>query len=264
MLLKIVPVLLLSAAGLAIAGPAAPVFGPESFELTAEDGSFAATFAAALAGPHILHLHNGDGETSRVDDVSVAVNGVVVIRSGEVDAETPAASRPVDLLGGDNQLVVDLAGAPGSFVTVVIAPAGPRPKFVAGRLLLPWGRNDGDRVLALSLKNGSPQHPRRVRVVFFRPDGTVAAASEKFALPPRGSVALPVAELIDAGAWTVGSVEVFFAGPGAGRLFGSATQVDLPPVALSETQPLELAGVVAGLPDPERPGRPWPPRRQAP
>jgi len=70
----------------------------------------------------------------------------------------------------------------------------------------------------------------------------VAGGTESLPLPPKGSVALPVGELIDPGLWQAGSIEVLFRGPGRGRVFGTARQVDLA-LAQSEVQPLATAGI---------------------
>jgi hypothetical protein len=230
-----------------VAGQAAaetgPVFGPENFELTAgETESFTESFVSEVEGRFVLYVRNGDGESSRVDAASVSLNGVTVVGSNELSMEVPGLKRKLELQPGEHELTVELSGEPGSFVTLVIAPHGHKPRFVHGRLLLPWGRSDDERGLALALKNGSARFPRQVRVVFFGPGGAVVATSEKFGIPPRGSLAVAVEELIAAGDWEVGSVEIFYAGPGVARLFGSARQSDLLPNGQSEIAPLEQAG----------------------
>jgi len=121
-------------------------------------------------------------------------------------------------------------------------PSVDRPVVTVGRLLLPWGRNDDSRVLTLALRNDSANAPRQFRVVFFHPDGEVAGTTESRPLPPKGSVVLLVGELIDPGLWQAGSLEVLFRGPGRGRVFGTARQVDLA-LAQSEVQPLATAGI---------------------
>ena len=68
------------------------------------------------------------------------------------------------------------------------------------------------------------------------------AQSEKMPVPPRGSLAFSVEEIIAQGEWHVGSIEVSYTGPGKGRLFGTARQVDLEPVPMSEALPLVQAG----------------------
>jgi len=125
---------------------------------------------------------------------------------------------------------------------------------VAGRLVLPWGRNDeGHRVL-LALRNDSKQGPRAFKALFFDPQGEVVAVSKKLPLPPRGSAAFPVNEIIAEGAWMRGSIEILYSGPGHGRLYGSATQVDLDPLPQSETQHLVQAEfhVTKEAPDDDR------------
>jgi len=78
-----------------------------------------------------------------------------------------------------------------------------------------------------------------MRVVFFNPDGTVAAATDRMTLPPRGSMAASVDQLLGDAEWTAGSIEVFYAGPGVGRMFGSARHVTL---NQADVQSLEHAG----------------------
>lgn len=260
-LLLTVPLVALAAAT-AAAKPAA-VFGPTGFELTAgETEEFTESFVVEAAGPYVLHLRNGDADTSRVDGAVVSINGSIVVGAGEVGVESPGVVRPVEVAAGENQIAVALDGAPGSFVTIAIAAPGPLPVFVAGRLLLPWGRDDDARTLTIALRNGSPRFPRRVRVVFFRPDGSVAAASDHMALPPRASIARAVDDWIDHGSWQVGSVEVFYTGPGTARLFGSARQVDLPPGTGSEVEPLASAGIVIARPPASADDRPPRPLRR--
>lgn len=228
-----------------------PVFGPLTFErTTGETNTYTETFDAPTGGDHILFLRNGDGDVSRVASATVTLNGVDVVVESDLDEEQPGLRRLVELQAGTNQLVVTVHGQPGSFFALAIGRPGREPVFVHGRLLLPWGRNDAQRALVLALKNGSPRAPRLFRVVFFAPNGEVVAASERQALPSQGSIALPVEALIDAGAWEIGSVEIFYAGPGVARLFGSARHFDLGS-GISDIESLEQAGmhVFRGRPD---------------
>ncbi len=236
-----------------------PAFGPQSFELTAGQLQlFTESFASEVAGEFVLHLRNGDGESSRVSGVSVVLNGASIVMATELTGETAGLKRPVLLQAGNNELVVETEGPPGSFVTIVVAAVGEQPVFVSGRLLLPWGRNDGEHLLSLALKNDSRKGPRVFKVIFYNPGGEIVAASEKLPLPPQGSVAFPIDEVIAKGAWQAGSLEIIYTGPGKGRLFGSAKQIDLSPIPQSETVALEQAGMTVSEGQPRLQGRPRP------
>ena len=255
------PILACSLA-VALLGIAAPAFAdpdvvlsPQTFELTTEEtATFTETLTAEQDGGYLLFLRNGDQESSQVTDVTVQINGEAVIASGDLEPGRPGLRKIVELQAGDNEMVIEVEGPPGSFVTLAVGRPDRLPVFVHGRMLLPWGRDDDDRALVLALKNGSNLFPRSFRVVFFRPNGEVAATSERLPLPPRGSVALTVEELIGDADWQVGSVEIFYAGRGAGRLFGSARQLSADPLITAETQPLEAAGLQIFRPRPDRDG----------
>jgi hypothetical protein len=240
-------------AGLASAALAAPVFGPVTLELTeGETQLYVESFEAESAGPFVLFVSNGDGECARVVSAAIDLNGSPVVTAGDLDEDTRQVVRRVMVQAGPNELAVELAGRPGSFVTVVVLPPGEAPVFVAGRLVLPWGRDDDSHILALALNNDSRDAPRVFRVLFYRPDGHLVAATERLPLPPRGSIAFTVEEAISAGDWTVGSVEVVYAGRGPGRLFGTARQFFPAPIQQTETQSLVQAGfhLVDRLPRP--------------
>jgi len=242
-------------AGLTLADESAPVFGPQTFERTSgETDVYTEAFESPQAGPFVLYLRNGDDECSRVASATVEVNGTVVVNPSDLNENVAGLHRPVELRAGQNELVVRLNGAPGSFVTVAIARPGPPPRFVHGRLLLPWGRNDTERGLALALKNGSPHGPRAVRVVFFNPAGDVVGASQRFVLPPQASMVAAVEDLIAMGDWHVGSVEIYYAGPRAGRLYGTARHWSLP-LGDTEIQTLINAGHQRFHSRPENPHR---------
>jgi hypothetical protein len=242
---------LLLCAGTASAQPG-PVFGPQTLErTTGETDVYSETFESPSAGEFLLFLRNGDEEGSRVTSATVEINGDAVVQPSDLNDNLPGLRRRVRLEAGANEIAVELAGAPGSFVTVAILPPGVPPLFVHGRLLLPWGRNDAERGLALALKNGSLRAPRALRVVFFRPNGEVAAASERIVLPPRASLAAAVDDLIAAGSWEIGSVEIYYAGPGTARLFGTARHWSVPTFD-TEVQTLINAGAKVFRPRPER------------
>jgi hypothetical protein len=229
-------------AGTAAAQEPEPVFGPQTFErTTGETDLYTETFDSAVEGNLLLLVLNGDEEATRVAGATMTLNGNVVVQSSELDEETEVVRRLVHVQAGVNELSVELAGAPGSFITVLLAPRGPSPRLIRGRLLLPWGRNDPEGAVGLALKNGSPRFARVVRVVFFNPMGEAVAASERFVLPPRGSRAFALEELIDAGTWEIGSIEIYYAGRGTARVFGTARHWSLP-LGDTEIQQLTHAG----------------------
>ncbi len=236
-------------------GAADFVFGPETLELTAgEIELFEMSFSSTAAGPFVLYLHNGSGETNRVFAASVELNGALAVAADDFGEDSRHLVRMVELQVGINELAVVIEGEVGSFVTLAIAPHGARPVFVAGRLLLPWGRADDQHLLSLALRNDSPMAPRVFRALFYSPGGEIVAASKKMPVPPRGSLAVSVEELIDVGSWTVGSIEVIYAGPGRGRMFGTARQSFLSPVPQTDTQPLVQVGFGVVGPQPPPPG----------
>lgn len=237
-----VAAMLLCCAGVVAAQPV-PVFGPQTFERTTGQADlYTQSFEVPAAGPFLLFLRNGDGEASRVASAKVEINSATVVGPSDLNPQLPGLSREIDLEGGINELVVELTGEPGSFIALAVVRPGEEPIFVFGRLLLPWGNNGTERELALALKNGSHRAPRALRVVFFASDGDVVGGSQRIVLPPRGSLAAIVDDLITAGGFEIGSVEVFYAGPGTARLFGTARHLHLP-TGITEIQPLEQAGL---------------------
>ena len=229
-------------AGVAAAADAEPTFGPQTFERTEGEADVYNESFETQGGEYVLFLRNGDGEESRVASASVEINGQVVVRPSDLAEGQPGLHVGVELPSGENELVVELTGQPGSFVTLAIVPRGARITFVHGRLLLPWSRNDEGRTLVLAFKNGSSYAPRVFRVVFFRPNGEVAGVSQRIPLPPKGSLALPAELLLGDAEWTSGSIEVFYAGPGVARLFGTARHINFP-LGDSDVQSLEQAGL---------------------
>jgi hypothetical protein len=227
-----------------VAADHGPDFGPETFVLT-DDGvrTFQQSFSVEQEGTYLLILGNGDDEGNRTESAIVEVNGASVIGAGEVTIDTGGVARPLELAAGTNELVVSLEGAAGSFAVVALGRPDRPPVFATGRLLLPWGRNDQERVLSLALKNGSPRFPRRVRAVFYGPGGSVTGVSEWVTMPPRGSLASTVDALLAEGEFVAGSVEIFWAGPGTARVFGTARQIDLPPGVSSDIESLQPAGL---------------------
>ena len=218
------------------------VFGPQTYERTGgPTDHYADTFEVAAGGKYVLALHNGDGEESRLSAAMVRVNGETVIHAFEVTEQVGGLLRPVELQPGNNEIEVTLDGNFGAFLTLAIARPDATPVFVHGRLILPWGRHDEERRLTLALKNGSLVAPRAFRVLFLNADGSLAGASQRMTLPPRGSAVLRMEDLLPDGGFVAGSVEVYYAGPGLARLFGSARQIALP-LGDADVESLEQAG----------------------
>ncbi len=226
-----------------------PLFGPATFQRTSgEQDVHTETLASPLSGAFVLFVRNGEGESHRVASATVELNGTLVVGPGELNENVPGLRRDVQLQAGPNTLTVTLRGEPGSFVTLAIVRPGQQPVFVVGRLVLAWA--DGPNDLVLALKNGSHQGPRLARVVFFTPEGQVAAVSERIALPPRASLRLHAPDLLDGSSWAGGSIEVLYAGPGVARVFGSAFFVDAT-TGDGEALPLEQAGLEVFRGEPE-------------
>jgi hypothetical protein len=69
----------------------------------------------------------------------------------------------------------------------------------------------------------------------------VVASSNRIIIPRHGSLSEPVANLINNGTWTVGSIEIFFAGPGPGGVHGQAAFTE-PSSGISSIVPLQFGG----------------------
>jgi hypothetical protein len=222
----------------ALPAAAAPVFGPNTYEnLSGGSDVYDETFASAEAGRFTLWVQNGDEGGGTVGGGSIVVNGQTLADDSDFDGD-PLFSKRVELNAGSNSLTVTLSGDAGSFVTVMILPRGERPNVTIGRLLLPYADADA---LVLDLKNGSHAGGRSYRVVFYDASGHYAASSNRMLLDPRASLSQPVGTLIVEGAWTAGSIEIFYAGRGVGRLLGQATETD-PISGVSSIVPIEHAG----------------------
>lgn len=215
--------LVFAAALPALAADPAPVFGPKTYERTSgPPDTYDDAFESPAAGPLILWVQNGDDDGGRIASASIRVNGQEVVRPSDFSNDVEQLVRPIAAVAGTNTLGVTIEGAPGSSLTVLVMRPGHRPVAVAGRLILPYARAEN---LAIALKNGA-REPREVRLLFFTPEGTLAARSAKLAIPPHGSVEKPVLEWIAEGTWSEGSVEVIYGGRAHGRLFGSAVGSD--------------------------------------
>jgi hypothetical protein len=124
-------------------------------------------------------------------------------------------------------------------VTVVIVGPRERPFFTVGRLLLPYG--SAGPGLQLELKNGSHGGRRAMRVHFYDPAGALVATSERLVLAPKASLSEGVASLITGGTWSEGSIEVFYAGHGRGRVFGQTATTNAA-TGIASLVPLQHAG----------------------
>lgn len=221
----------------ALPATAAPVFGPNVYTRTAGAPDVYIDTFAATAGGYALWVVNGDDDGNRVTAGTIVVNGQTVATDADFNANAAHFLKPLPL-AAQNTITVTLASDPGSFITVVIVPRAERPEVSAGRLLLPWAHASD---LVLDLKNGAHRHDRRVRVVFYDASGAAVASSDALTLAPRASLSLPAAALITHGAWTEGSLEIFYSGRGYGRLFGLAVVTDTT-TAVSSVIPLQQAG----------------------
>jgi hypothetical protein len=181
-------------------------------------------FTSPSAGIFALWVQNGDDGAEMVSSGSISVNGAMVVGDAAFASGRPLFARPVSLLAGNNTLSITINGDPGQFVTVMILRRGERPDVTIGRLLLPYSSATN---LVLDLKNGSPVGGRRYRVVFFDTTGSYVADSGYLLLGPRASLSQDAtAFMVNGGSWTSGSIEVFYAGRGRGRLFGLAASTD--------------------------------------
>jgi len=207
----------------AAARPAAadPIFGPTTYEVT-DQTLYNETFTSPAAGNFTLWVQNGDDDDNGVTSATVTVNGVNVVTAADFGNKDLFAKK-VSLLAGNNSLSVSLSGDTGSFLTLMILPRLERPNVTIGRLLLPYATTTN---LVLDLKNGSHGGSRSFRVAFYDESGNPVASSNRLVLGPRGSLSQAVSSFIVNGSWAAGSVEIFYAGRGAGRMFGQAATTD--------------------------------------
>ncbi len=226
----------LLAAGLPAA--AEPVFGPCTYVRTAgAPNVFEDSFTLPTPARCLLLVQNGEDGANQVTSGSVEVNGVPLVGAAELGSANELITRPLVVPVGTSSVRVTLAGEPGSFLTVLIVPRFEQVDASMGRLLLPHGHAAN---LVVQLKNGA-HRPRGVRLVFFDESGAVTGSSDRLLLPAHGSLSQPVASLIQNGTWTHGSIEVFFAGPGAGGVHGQAAFVE-PGSGLGGIVPLQAGG----------------------
>jgi hypothetical protein len=220
---------------------AAPVFGPAVYTKTASGGSdlYTDPFVAPSSGRFLVWVQNGDDDGSRVSGGTIALNGATI--AGDADFQQPRElfAKVVVLQAGGNSLSVTLTGESGSFLTVVIVAPRERPFLTIGRLLLPYGSASPN--LELELKNGSHAGDRSVRVHFYDAAGLLVATSDRIVLAPRASLSEAVSDVIRSGSWSEGSIEVFYAGRGRGRVFGQVATTNAV-TSIASIVPLQQAG----------------------
>jgi hypothetical protein len=221
---------------------AAQVFGPRIYtrSASATPDTFTDTFTAAGGGRYALWVQNGDDGGGRVADGSITINGSAV--AGTADFTQDFFHKRVMLTAGTNSITVTIGGDAGSFVTVGILSFRVNAEANLGRLVLPYGSDPAN--LVIELKNHSPRD-RQVKVNFYSPAGALVASSAGLTLAPRASSTETAQSLIagGTGTWTEGSIDVFWAGRGGGRLFGQAA-VKEATTQTASVVPLQFAGWV--------------------
>ena len=229
---------LLALPGFAAGGPA---FGPTVYTKTTSGTSdlYTDPFVAPAPGPFLMWVQNGDDDGGRVSSGSISINGVAVAGDTDFGGPRELFAKAVFLQAGGNSISVTLNGETGSFLTVVILGPRERPFLTVGRLLLPYGSASPN--LQLEIKNGSHGGNRSVRVHFYDPTGALVATSDRIVLAPRASLSEVVGDVIKTGSWSEGSIEVFYAGHGRGRLFGEVATTNAA-TSISSIVPLQHAG----------------------
>lgn len=224
----------------AVAAPE-PAFGPTVYTKTAGGGPdlYTDPFAIATGGRFVLWVQNGDDDGNRVSSGSISVNGTGVATDADFQQPRELFAKVVSLAAGGNSISVTVGGETGSFITVVVVGPKERPFFTVGRLLLPHG--SASPGLELELKNGSHGGARSVRVHFYDDGGSLVAASDRLLLGPKASLSEAISGVIQSGSWTEGSIEVFYAGFGRGRLFGQVATTNAA-TGISSIVPLQHAG----------------------
>jgi hypothetical protein len=215
---------------------AEPVFGPTVYTKTASGAPdlYTDPIAAAASGRCFLWVQNGDDDGGRVTSGTITVNGVTVAGDSDLQGPREFFVKAVQLQAGGNSLSVTLNGETGSFITVLVLRPKERPFLTVGRLLLPYATASPN--LQIELKNGSHGGARSVRVHFYDTQGALVATSGRLVLDRRASLSAAVADLVAGGSFTEGSIEVFYAGPGRGRVFGQVATTNAP---------TGIAGIVA-------------------
>ncbi|HEY6548574.1 MAG TPA: hypothetical protein VI589_11740 [Vicinamibacteria bacterium] len=220
---------------------AEPLFGPTVYTKTASGSTdlYTDPVAASSAGRYFLWVQNGDDDGGRVSGGSVAVNGTVVVGDAQLQGPRELFARPITLQAGANSISVSLNGETGSFLSVLILGPKERPFLTVGRLLLPYASASPN--LQIELKNGAHGGKRSVRVHFYDGAGTLVASSGRIVLERMASLSEAVSDLIANGAFSEGSIEVFYAGHGRGRVFGQVATTN-GATGIASIVPLQHAG----------------------
>lgn len=237
--LRAVAALLLLA--LPVFAAAEPIFGPTVYTKTASGAPdfYTDPVAAAVAGPYFLWVQNGDDDGGGVTTGSITVNGAMVAGDALFRGPRELFVKAVHLRTGANSLSVTLNGETGSFITVLILGPRERPFLTVGRLILPYAAASPN--LQLELKNGSHGGARAVRVHFYDSQGALVGTSGRLVLDRKASLSAAVFDLLTSGAFTEGSIEVFYAGPGRGRVFGQVATTNTP-TGIASIVPFQHAG----------------------
>jgi hypothetical protein len=220
---------LLAIAGCALCSASAfadPVFGPQVYVQTAQVPT---TYTDQVNNPKssvepfVFWFQNGDDGGGQVTNAVVTVNGKTVATEANFSGIREVFSHYVLLNSGENTISVTMSDpTPGDYFTLVVLPLSDRFDIIVGRLLLP----DANGNTALEIKNGAHNYGRNYVAHFFNADGSLAASSTRATLAPRASFTGTASSIITSGSWTNGSVEIFYCGRGAARLFGQAATVD--------------------------------------
>jgi hypothetical protein len=219
------------------------VFGPEVYTKVQASGTpdvSLDTIVAPALGTYVLWMQNGDDGGARITAGSVQVGATTVFTDADFQKPKEYFGKPVRLAAGANALQVTLtAPDAGAFLTLVVTRVGERPHLIAGRILLPYATAASNPIL--QLKSGAHFYNRRVRVHYYDAAGALVASSDRILLLPRASLSAPATTLIQSGSWIEGSLEVFYCGWGAARVFGQAA-VSEPQSGIASLVPLQHAG----------------------
>jgi len=220
---------------------AEPVFGPTVYTKTASGSPdlYTDPIASASAGRRFLWVQNGDDDGGRVAGGSITVNGATVVGDAELQGPRELFVKPITLQAGANSISVTLSGDTGSLLTVLILGPKERPFLTVGRLLLPYASASPN--LQVELKNGSHGGARSVRVHLYDAAGALVATSGRIVIDRKASLSEAVSDLIANGSFTAGSIEVFYAGHGRGRVFGQVATTN-GATGIASIVPLQHAG----------------------
>jgi hypothetical protein len=221
---------------------AAQVFGPQIYVRSASPSpdTFTDTFTAAGGGHFALWVQNGDDGGGRVATGTITINGNTV--ASAADFTQDFFHKHLILNAGSNSITVTIGGDAGSFITVGILGFHVNAEANLGRLVLPYGSDPTN--LVIELKNHAPRD-REVKINFYSPAGDLVASSALLTVGARASLSQTAQSLIagGTGTWTEGSIDVFWAGRGGGRLFGQASLKEAI-TQVASVVPLQFAGWV--------------------